>query len=124
MIIQKYKKNGSALIIAMLFVFILSALVLVVLERSALESRMVGYFSAKNMTLAVLEQTLASKEQELLKGKIPREAALISNRICGVTFYLLTLKNLQSTFAKVGDMSKCDPKPIIAEGRQSWVVID
>jgi len=126
-----HHQHGSTLIIALLFTVVVSTLVLITLQQSALESKMANYFNNKNLSFALAEQALHNKEQELLKGRVPREAKLISDRICGVLFYSISIKatsgiattKLQSIFAKIGDTSKCEPKPTLLEGRQSWMEI-
>ena len=127
------EQSGSILITTILFTLVLTALVLTVLQKNTLESKMATYFNNKNLALANAEIILRSKEQDLLKGKIPREARLLSdNLVCATKFYLLTITStvgksqvmVQSTIAVVGDVLKCDPKPMVTEGRESWAQIN
>ena len=59
------------------------------------------------------ERTLAKKEQHLNYSEIIATT-------CGVTFYRVIAGTLQSTYAVIGNISHCHPKPTIHPGRQSW----
>lgn len=116
----------------MLFNVVLTLLVLSMLEKNLLYRKINSYFENSSLAFIKAEKALLVMENELKNEKIPKNAEIISSDICGVTFYKLTStgksgiasKTIQSTFAKINDISKCTPKPLIKEGRQSWREFD
>ena len=122
------KQTGMIFIVVMLFVFILSLLTMSELESTLLETKMSNYDSNKMQTFYRAENLLIQYEQKIAQGEKTASAEIIDNDICGITFYRITVAEkrngassiLQSTFAKIGDITHCDPKPIIQQGRQSW----
>lgn len=120
--------SGSILIITLSINLIITLFIMVLLESNLLESKLSGYFRNKNLALINAENSLHMKEQMLQKGLIPQDIAVIPSQTCGVIYYRLTTtgksglvsKSITSTYAKINDISSCNPKPIIKEGRQSW----
>ena len=125
-------RKGSSIITAMLFNVVLTLLVLSMLEKNLLDRKISGYFENSSLAFIKAEKALLAMENKLKNGEMPKNAEVISSDICGVTFYKListgksgiASKTIQSTFAKTNDISKCTPKPLIIEGRQSWKECD
>ena len=122
------KQGGMILILALILMLLLSLLMLSAIETSLLETKMSNYDSNKMQTFYRAENLLIQYEQKIAQGEKTASAEIIDNDICGITFYRITVAEkrngassiLQSTFAKIGDITHCDPKPIIQQGRQSW----
>ena len=120
------RSQGFALITVLLFTIILSLLALAMIQVSLLEVSASGYYQSKILALIDAENKLRRAEHKLVAGEIPREAVLIPQQVCGVKFYRLavickagaTKHSLQSTYAKLDDPSRCEPKPKVTEGRQ------
>jgi Tfp pilus assembly protein PilX len=121
--------TGAVLVTALLFLNVITLLVLITIEVVALQIKMSNFSFNKLTAFAAAEEQLAVDEEKLAQGKtVPRSAELISDKLCAVKFYRVTVSaqvgvattSLRSTFAQVGDASKCVPKPTITTGRQSW----
>lgn len=121
------KEKGMVLLTVLLFLVMITMLVLAMLNTSLLETKMSSNYLEKMKLFYVAEDKLKQSEQELLANGSSLDAEMIE-QICGADFYRIivnatddnggTLK-LQSTVAKIGDVSKCDPKPKVQSGRQS-----
>lgn len=124
-----FSAQGFVLIFTLLITFILSLLALTLVQVSLMETKMGVYYWEKTLSLIDAENKLLKAETTLIAGQVPREATLITDEICGVKFYRVTTSGkfgttesvLQSTFAKIGDISRCPVKPKIKEGQQGWV---
>lgn len=120
--------NGMVLISSLLLLLTVTLLATSALQNSLLEVKMGTNFHSRELAFQDAEKKLLTKEQLLKNGKIG-DAQIISQAVCGITFYRVfasdrtNIINLQSTVAIVGDTSKCDPKPIIKTGQQSWQVV-
>jgi len=120
--------KGFVLIFTLLITFILSLLALTLAQVSLMESKMGAYYQEKTLSLIDAENKLIKDESVLVAGVVPRDAVLVTGEICGVKFYRVTTdgkfgatkSTVQSTFAKIGDTSHCDPKPKVKDGRESW----
>jgi hypothetical protein len=124
------QQRGAILLSTLLFIMLLTLLALYISQASWLESKMSNAYIAKLTALYEAENNLHKYEQKLLSGeKINEKIAqkLDGYSYCpGIDFYRLHVASsdgtteLQSTIAKVGDISKCNPKPNIISGRQSF----
>ena len=123
------KNVGAVLISALLFLLVLTLLAMSILQTGLLETKMSTNYQDANFALQKAKLNLTKKEQAIAKSKqLPTGVELISNAICGVTFYRVTaageyqktVTTLQSTFAIMGDASHCHARPTIHPGRQSW----
>jgi hypothetical protein len=127
------QQRGAILLSTLLFIMLLTLLALYISQTSWLESKMSNAYVAKLIALYEAENSLYKYEQKLLAGeKINEKIAqkLDGYSYCsGVEFYRLHVTSvdgtteLQSTVAKVGDISKCEPKPRVISGRQSFRTI-
>lgn len=133
MLIKNYKiqkQRGTILIFALFFVVILSFLILRILESSSLENKIAKNYQDEIANFYALESKLIQYEQKVLNGENTKFATLINDKaVCGVTFYSITVTEktgdasgqMTSTVAKFNDdIAKCDPLPVVTEGRQSW----
>ena len=119
------KNLGAVLISALLFLLVLTLLALSILQTGLLETKMSVNYQDRFFALQKAEINLIKKEQQ------PDASEKIATS-CGVTFYRInatgeyqtTKITLQSTFAVLGDTSKCHPKPDIQPGRQSRREVD
>lgn len=119
---------GAALVAVMLFLMVLTILVISMLQSGLLETKMSEYYKNNSALFYAAERQLEKYEQQLAKGEQVRAATIIDAAVCGTTFYRVNsvIHNgesgirVQSTFAKVGDILSCDPKPQVQTGRQSW----
>jgi Tfp pilus assembly protein PilX len=108
-----------------LLLLAITLLVTNALQGSLLEVKMSTNFHTRELAFQDAEKKLLTKELLLKSGKIS-DAQIISRAICGVVFYKLLASDqtntihLQSTYAIVGDTSKCEIKPNFETGRQSW----
>ena len=125
-------EQGMVLVIMMLFLAVISLLALNLLNASLLEVKMSNYYLDKMRAFYLAENSLIQAEQEILAGKKVSSVEVIDTSVCGVTFYRVfasakykeTPSDLQSTLAKVGDTTQCDPKPNIKQGRQAFLVVN
>ena len=122
------KEKGMVLLTVLLFMTMISILVLAMLDTSLLETKMSNNYLNKIQLSYLAEAKLKQNERATLSNQISAGAELMQ-QICGVDFYRVIVEmndasgskiKLQSTVAKVGDVSKCDPKPRIQTGRQSF----
>jgi hypothetical protein len=128
---QNTPETGTILISALLFLFIITILTLSLVRTSLLESKMQQNYRAKSFALQQAEIKLQIAESILNTGIIPIEAKEIY-KACGITvykiivdgFYHTTKNTLQSTFALIGDISQCEPKPKLHTGHQSWLELN
>jgi Tfp pilus assembly protein PilX len=116
------------LLTVLLFLTMISVLVLAMLDTSLLETKMSNNYLNKMQLFYSAEAKLKQNERAILSNQIPAGAELMQ-QICGIDLYQVIIEmndttsskiKLQSTVAKVGDISKCDPKPKISAGRQSF----
>lgn len=127
-------EKGMVLIIVMLFLLIISFLAINLLNTSLLETKMSNYYYNKTHAFYIAENNLEKYELEILEGKIKSAeiTEIVDANVCGATFYRITacakynevLSILQSTFAKIGDPSKCNKTLNIKPGRQSFLVVN
>jgi Tfp pilus assembly protein PilX len=124
-------QKGIVLVTVLLFVAVLSLLVFSVMYTAILQIKMSYNDKEKAVAFYAAEKQLAIYEHELTLGHSIIAAEIILCNICGVTLYRVTAlaahktaqSKLQSTFAVLGDTSKCVVKPIIKSGRQLWRII-
>jgi hypothetical protein len=122
------KQRGFVLPIVLFLVGVLSFLILSVLEIEFLEALATKSYRNQIKAYAEAENKLLKMEEKISLGSVPENTFLLSDKICGVQFYQLEATGrekeaqvtLFSTFAKVGDLSQCDPQPKIKPGRQAW----
>jgi Tfp pilus assembly protein PilX len=130
-----HKDHGMALIIVLMFTLLISFLTFAIYESCKLEVKMTNYTAMKSLTRIAALKTLEIAEHSLkTQSNLPRNAAIkfISNRVCGVDFYRVTAvekiahvtTKLQSTFAIINPLTKCRFKPIVKEGRKSYLEIE
>lgn len=121
-------QSGMVLVLVMLFLLVLTLIVTSGLSIVIMETKMSKNFVSYVTLMQAAENKLSQYEQKLVQsGKAPG-SEIISTDLCNVTIYRVTASviqgtascELQSTFAKVGDTSRCEPKPNIVQGRQSW----
>jgi Tfp pilus assembly protein PilX len=125
-------EKGMVLIVVILFLSVVSLLALNLLNTSLLETKMSNYYQNKARTFYQAENYLIQSEQAILRGEQIANAEIIDAGICGVTFYRVFAEakynavhsKLQSTLAKINDLSICNPKPMVKQGRQSFLVVD
>lgn len=126
--INKKSQSGMVLVIVMLLLTVLTVVVISSLQITLLETKMGTNFAMAATAASSAETKLAQYEAKLAQGGKVASAELISSVLCNVTLYRITAvgtegsaeSNLQSTYAIVGDISHCDPKPNVNPGRQSW----
>jgi hypothetical protein len=122
--------RGIALITAVIFFMLLSLIVVEMLKRSILSNKENTYAKNKYLSLISAENNFITFEHNLLSDRFPNEAELIYEE-CGVDYYRIKGKtevteNMEAksaiigSFAVVGDVSKCEPKPTIISGMKSW----
>jgi len=130
---KKYThEKGMVLVMVLLFLSVISLLAINLLNTSLLETKMSGYYQNKSKSFYQAENYLAQSEQAILAGEKIANAEIIDTDVCGVTFYRVfasaehnsAQSKLQSTLAKIDDLSHCDPKPNVREGRQSFLVME
>jgi len=127
------KQNGVVLIIALLFTTVLTLLALSILQKGLLESRMTSYISKQDIDLAELEKDLIKEEEKIKSTISSNKVTEISSleitkdlHVCGFKFYRAKVTKInsgiiaQSTYAIENKDEKCDPKPNVKAGRQSW----
>lgn len=131
--------SGFILIVAMLFLSILSLLAFSMLEVNLLENKMSAFFQDKVQSFYQAEEYLSQAEEQINAGGLPANANVSFNDItssisgvpCEVIFYRLkatanhrgTESVLWSTFLKVrGDTRGCNSRSKVVTGRQSfWI---
>jgi len=135
MVIKK-TEDGYILISVLFFLTVLYLLVTGLMEVALLESKMSANYAQQIENLYATDQALIEYEQKILEGNPPSNAKIIqpvaNSSICGVTYYRVTATHahgmnstqIESTYAKLGDISKCNPKPIVQEGRQSFRLVE
>lgn len=116
----------------MLFLLVLSLLAFSVLNITLLENKMCVFYQNKIKSFYIAEKNLLQAEKKILAGAVvvDNNIRVIDSSVCGVIFYRLTASasfkgaktSLQSTFAKLGDDRRCDSKPSVTPGRQSFLV--
>lgn len=124
----KLHQRGVVLMMTLFFVLLLAMMIMNALETALLEVKMSNNFTQQLATFNAALTKLINAETKLAQGGKVASAEIISTAICGVTIYRIiasatqgsTKTEMQSTFAKVGDTSHCDPKPKMVTGRQSW----
>lgn len=127
------KQNGVILIIALLFTTVLTLLALSILQKGVLESKMTSYISEQDTTLAELEKDLLKEEEKIKSAASSNKITEISSleitkdsHVCGFRFYRTKVTKInsdiiaQSTYALENKDEKCDSKPNVKAGRQSW----
>jgi Tfp pilus assembly protein PilX len=125
-------EQGMVLVMVILFLSVVSLLALNLLNASLLETKMSSYYQNKAQAFYQAENYLTQSEQAILRGEQIANAEIIDADVCGVTFYRVFANaechgawgKLQSTLAKIDDLSHCEPKPNIKQGRQSFLVVD
>ena len=124
--------KGSILISTLLILLVLTGLAMAVLSTGLLESKMSVNYRDQLFSRQKAEQNLLQQEQLISIAKeLPKNIELISQAICGVTFYRVTAvgeynnmkTTLQSTYALVDPTAPCNPPPQISSGRKSWRLI-
>jgi|GEM_PF-2035276 len=121
--------SGIILVSTLLFLLALTLLTMSILQTSLLEIKMSVNYKDNILTLHKAEIELRDKEMLLETGvmPLPSQITLISNDVCGVNFYRISVNYgneiLQSTYAIIDDAIDCAPKPDIKQGRQSWVIL-
>ncbi len=132
MIIKKEK--GFVLLTILIFIIILTSLVISSLQISITESKINSFFINKRLAVASAKKSIKQKEKDLENGIISSGVKLLSSedRSCGINFYQITSTNtvlnstvtLQTTFAKIGNIAKCDKPLQVRYGRQSfrWIM--
>jgi len=100
------QQTGAVLIIALIFLFVLTLIALSMFEAVALQSKMSGFFNNKMIACERAETQLKNCENDLLQHKVAC-ATVIKNEPCHIVVYRVnvhaklasTMCALQSDFA-------------------------